>query len=363
MYSSNDLPLELVTEAPEQIYPPFVSTGNEHELEEHLLEEHWDCFDGPPCFATYPPDQIRHHGPENDRDEDTPPLKSGETYSVLDFCCHRAPAWYRSEVNRVVQLAETKSAQDTSGSSSCNSSLLDVWESSHTDYLERKRMIATARAPTPSLIVTITTSTPKAPKRAPTRVQPSRNSKRKAGEPADSKPRVTVKRRKVTNGKGMDQCPAATYHIPKATFNHALHLSAPPTENICGKICHRSYRTFRNRLIAKVTSKMMGIYSRRAAERSKKARRCALLGRETAGPWYATGGASAGEAVTTTTGLPTAPEPDMLPSPSCANWPPLAKSRTRMAKEDVEQNVVEFEGLRFLVDVCGEPPLQRVMMI
>jgi hypothetical protein len=261
------------------------------------------------------------------------------------------------------------SAQATSETSSCNRRLLDVWESSHKQFLEDRNTSADTTAATRSIIVTITkpTTTALSSRKTPTRVQPPRKGKRKAIELEDTKLRVTVKRRKVTNVKGTTNTnPTSTinYHMPKSTFGGALHLSLSPDGDLHGKICHLDFRSFRNRLLAKVTSKMTGIYSRRAAKKNK-ARRCVLEGRETVSPWYKTGERTAQvfakEAMAM--GLPAAPEPDMLPSPSFANWPALAKSRTRMAKEDVEESVVEFEGLRFLVDVCGEPPVPRVMML
>lgn len=357
---------------------------NEHDPDNGLLEEHWDCFDAPPYFAAVGPFHRDDAAPEPGEQQDLPSLKAGEVYGLLDFCCHRAPAWYRSEVNRTVHLTEPKDIPVADGNRSCDKNLLDIWESSHKSYLEQQDKPPTEpRASTPSLIVTITTKPTPSPHNTRTRVQPSRNAKRKAPEPEDSKqPRVTIKRRK-TKTKGAAAA-GGTYHISKPAFSHALHLHLPATvEDIHGKICHRSYRSFRNRLIARVTSKMVGIYSRRRAAADKKPkppRRCVLQGRETAGPWCCetgkprTGAGGGGgwefekeEAVDDHLGglvaVAAAPEPDMLASPSCANWPPLPKARVRMAKEEVEQNVVEFEGLKFLVDVCGEPPVPRVMML
>ncbi|OIW24663.1 hypothetical protein CONLIGDRAFT_648790 [Coniochaeta ligniaria NRRL 30616] len=361
MHSSNTLLLG--TEAVGTPSPPALSAGDEHELEENFLDDHWNCFDGPSCFATYPAPRKDHVSPEDDGKRDVPPLRPGEVYSLLDFCCHRVLAWYRSEVNRLLHLAEAENTP-VAGETPCrNRKLMDTWTSSHEKHLEQLNTPTEARAATPSLIVTFTTRTALPSHKTPIRVQPSRKSKRKAAEMDDTKPRVTVKRRKISTAR--PSLSGGTYHMSQTAFSHALHLFVPPAEEIHGKICHRNYRSFRNRLIARVTSKMMGIYSRKATEKNKP-RRCVLQGRETAGPWCASGRQTAGtfaEEVEEAARLSTAPEPDMLASPSCANWPPPPKSRTRMAKEDGEQNVVEFEGLKFLVDVCGEPPVPRVMMM
>ncbi|KAH8903628.1 hypothetical protein BR93DRAFT_961666 [Coniochaeta sp. PMI_546] len=360
--------LLLDTEAVGHLRPSAQSAANYHESEENLLEEHWDCFDGPSCFASHKPLLKSCGVPEGDQSKDLTSLKAGEVYNLLDFCCHRVPAWYRSEVNRILQLVETKNTQVTSDGAPCNSGLLEIWESSYKQHLEQRSRPADTTATTPSIIVTIATPVVQSFKTPPTRVQPPRKGKRKVAELEDVRPRVIVKRRKIAKAKGAaggkDTSSTDTYHIAKSAFGSALHLSLPSDDDLHGRICHRSFRSFRNRLIAKVTSKIMGIYSRRAAE-GNKTRRCVLQGHETASPWCRTGKrtteAYAGEAVVV--GVPAAPEPEMLASPSCANWPPPAKSRTQMAREDVGQNAVEFEGLKFLVDVCGDPPVPRVMML
>ncbi|KAJ9165832.1 hypothetical protein NKR19_g99 [Coniochaeta hoffmannii] len=338
---------------------------NEYDPENGLLEDHWDCFGAPPYFATLRGDYKDVLAPEQGSQEDTRSLGAGEVYGVLDFCCHRVPAWYRSEVNRIVQLAETKRLAVKDGTTSSEDKHLDAWESSHSAYIDQQTQTPGTRASGPSLIATIKTKPAPKPRSKPTRTQPSRTAKRKAPEPEDPKTRSTAKRRKTAANRGTDGA-GGTYHIPKPTFTSALHLSLPASEAIQGKICHHSYRSFRNRLIARVTSKMVCLYARRATEKPKLPhRRCVLQGYETAAPWCAPGERTTeevqqGELVTRCS---PAPEPEMLASPSCANWPPPAKVRSRMAREHVEQNVVEFEGLLFLVDICGDPPVPRVMML
>lgn len=335
-----------------------VEKDKEPNSDEDLLEQHWDCFDAQPYFAAFGPSRKKLAALDNE-DQHIPPLIVGEVYSLLDFCCHRVPAWYRSEVTRLQQLFENKDMQAVDDSPSCNSSILDTWESSYAAHLEQHSIPAETRATaTYSLIVTIKTK-PTMSRKPASRVQPPRTAKRKRAEAEDSKPRVTIKRRKSSKKTAASRA-LGTYHISKPTLSHALHLSLPPTDVLHNKPCPRSYRSFRNRLVARLTSKMVGIYSRRALEKPKP-RRCVLHGRETAGAWCRTDG----EAVEAFRGEGefTAPEAEMLASPSCANWPPLVGPRSRMVKERMEENVVDFEGLKFLVDVCGEPPLPRVLML
>lgn len=347
---------------------------NKAEPDENILEEQRDCFDARHYLAALGPSLKGSDAPDIKEQQETPPLKAGEVYSLLDFCSHRAPAWYRSEVSRMQQLFETNTKPAVNGSSS----ILDIWESSHAAHADQQRNPPASTAEdTPSLIITIKTSPPPSLRKTPTRVQPHRNAKRKAAEMEDSKPRVTIKRRRKTRrtGGGDAGRTASTYYISKPVLSQALHHpSLPPTteEGLHGQVCHRGYNSFLNGLAAEVTAKMAGMYRSRAAAAAEKPkpRRCALQGRETAEPWCVTGGRQAAdvfqaEAVVAEAG-PAVPEAEMLASPSCANWPPRpvrTRIRTRMPKEDGEEGAVEFGGLKFLLDVCGEPPEPRVMML
>jgi hypothetical protein len=272
-------------------------------------------------------------------------LQIGEVYSILDFCCHRAPVWYLAEVDRILRLTEHQNTPDAH-------SVLDVWTSSHNEYVNQQK------TPTKS-VSSLSTSTPTT--QPPLRVQPPRAAKRKAAELADSRTTTTAKKRKVTSVTASNSTSSTTsdpkarifgdYHVSELAFRQTLHPQA--------KTQARHLAWFRNRLIAKTTSKIMALYSTKSRDGTTKPRRCALTGCETASPWYKPAAAipeqQAGGA---------APEADMLPSPSFANWPPPpARTGTRLLKEDIKDHVVEFAGLRFLVDICGEPPLPRVKML
>lgn len=334
--------------------------GTENDFEAAFLEEHWECFDSSPSPATGGPLKAD----PNKSKRNLPPLQTGEVYGLLDFCCHRVPAWYDAEVNKFLQVVETKNG-DGKLPETGESSYPRAWKVSHDHYLVQQSMLP---GRSPADIAATGPAFSSKPARAPTKIQPGRGAKRKIADLEDS-PYADTKRRKVAavtqkaKGARTDSPTGGGYHITEQTYYEALHLSSRG-HDLYGKPCQRHRRLCRNRLIARVVSRMMGIYSRKAAAGTKRCQ-CALHGHHTASPWCHTDKAKSTVVVTAATVERSAtPEAEMLPSPSFANWPPMPKKRGgRVAKEKVEENVVEFEGLKFLLDVCGEPPVPRVLML
>lgn len=281
-------------------------------------------------------------------------LKKGEVYGILDFCCHRAPAWYRAEVDRISLLAGPP--PDTLSDPINHSHFQVAWELSHAAYLDQEEEPREAK----TALVTVEA-------KPPSRVQPPRAAKRKAAGLANSQRCIIRKRRKggiadtiyvstAEDAGDTHQRPYGDYHISLPMLQDSLCHLFPTQDSDPGTSSHSDLSSFRNRLTAKVTSKMMGIYARKMKAGNKPCR-CALTGKETESPWCRPGKR------TVEPESPAAPEPDMVPSPTLANWPPPPKTKARMAKEKIEENIVEFGGLKFLVDVCGEPPLVRVKML
>lgn len=301
-------------------------------------------------------------------------LKVGEVYELLDFCCNRAPVWYQAEMDRIIHQGRGNGfpAKFPKHADSLLPGLGD-WELSEQEFLSTKHEAALASK-------TADNPSPDSPASAlltaqPTRVQPSRAAKRKAVELNEVKKVVTVKRRKLTaqkrlpipqnDGLEADAGHFGDYHISKDEFSRAQgpmdEPSPMPTSSESMPLLS-SLMSFRARLVAKLVTKTMEIHKKKQTKR-RRSLLCALGSRTTARQWCLPSKRTV-EAFEKPagTGRLAAAVPDMLHSPSLGGWP-LLPDAVKRYQEDPKDNIVEFAGLKFLVDMCGGPGKYRVLML
>lgn len=304
-------------------------------------------------------------------------IEKGRIYDWKDFCRVRAPTWYQAQTETVLRACTTaglnvelykdytKADWDKERVWWHVENALKSGTIGHVSVSYGSRRDIKSASFTPPH----TASNSRHDSFRDCRVQPSRTSKRKAGEIEDSDECIKPPAKKIkiedksTESDTTDHRPPDShggYQLSEEEFRkslkdfhvHTSSLSLSPSRLADRTMLHAT-EWFRSRVMAEVVAK---VNTRWNARTKTKQHRCQLSDRRTEHPYV-------DPETQTRCGKFTAinyinvNQPavaDMLSSPSLGKWPVDTETENKNLPEEkmLKSNIVEIAGLRFLVDLC-----------